>query len=162
MLTVWSSTFWMSSTPSSCPLYGAGLFGTFGTRLKLNTTSSAVNGEPSWKVTPRRRLKRHVFPPSELQDVARSGSMCPCAEIDQRAVDVLLVRDVRILQHKMRVDHRRVLGPDPQVRRGSDLGRERQQQREDGACLFCHRSGRHGVIAPFIRRSGQHGEYGFP
>ncbi len=32
----------------------------FSTRSKLNTTSSAVTGEPSWKVAPLRRVTRYV------------------------------------------------------------------------------------------------------
>ncbi len=37
-----------------------GLFNTFGMRPKVNTTSSAVNGVPSVKVTPSRSLNSHT------------------------------------------------------------------------------------------------------
>jgi hypothetical protein len=41
--------------------------------LKENTTSSAVNGVPSWKTTPRRSLKRHTVGLVCFQDVASAG-----------------------------------------------------------------------------------------
>ena len=50
-------------------------------RLKLKQTASALNGVPSWNVTPSRRVKVHSVP-SGLDDhsVARPGasSEVPC------------------------------------------------------------------------------------
>jgi hypothetical protein len=43
-------------------------------RPKENTTSSAVNGLPSWNVTPFRRVKRQCVSESCFQLVARLGS----------------------------------------------------------------------------------------
>ena len=43
-------------------------------RAKVNTTSSAVNGVPSWKFTPRRSSKRHVFGSVWVQLVASPGA----------------------------------------------------------------------------------------
>ena len=44
------------------------------TRLKLNTTSSAVNGAPSWNLTPGRSSKRHTVGEVCFQAVARPGT----------------------------------------------------------------------------------------
>jgi hypothetical protein len=43
-------------------------------RPKLNTTSSAVNGVPSWKRTLRRRSKRHTVGAVWAHLVASAGS----------------------------------------------------------------------------------------
>ena len=43
-------------------------------RSKLNTTSSAVNGVPSWNLTPGRSLKRHVVGFTVVHDSASAGS----------------------------------------------------------------------------------------
>src|SRR5690606_37630546 len=45
-------------------------------RSKLNFTASALNGVPSWKVTPSRRLNVYSNPSSEMvQSVASAGSI---------------------------------------------------------------------------------------
>ncbi len=44
-----------------------------------NTASSALNGVPSWKLTPGRSLKRQVVAPSACQDCASDGSMRNCS-----------------------------------------------------------------------------------
>ena len=44
----------------TAPLKGAGLLGTLGARASENTTSSALNGVPSWKRTPGRSLISQV------------------------------------------------------------------------------------------------------
>ena len=44
-------------------------------RLKLKTTSSAVNGVPSWNLTPRRRSKRHTVGEVWVHWVASSGTI---------------------------------------------------------------------------------------
>src|SRR5579864_8710122 len=55
--------------------YRAGLC-EFAQRSQLILTASALNGVPSWNVTPWRSLKVHVSPSGETdQLVARSGSM---------------------------------------------------------------------------------------
>src|SRR5687767_8959260 len=59
-----------------------GLPSTFGARSKLNTTSSAVNGVPSWKRTPLRSLNSQVVASIGFHDSASSGtrrcfSSCP-------------------------------------------------------------------------------------
>ncbi len=41
-----------------------------------NTTSSAVNGVPSWKTTPRRRWKRHTVGLRASHEVASEGTSC--------------------------------------------------------------------------------------
>src|SRR5574337_1723285 len=43
-------------------------------RAKLNSTSSAVNGVPSWNCTPWRRLKRHTFGEICFHEVASAGA----------------------------------------------------------------------------------------
>ena len=43
-------------------------------RSTEKTTSSAVNGAPSWKRTPGRRRKRHVVASTFCHDTAREGS----------------------------------------------------------------------------------------
>ncbi|MNT12045.1 hypothetical protein D3C72_1469580 [compost metagenome] len=43
-------------------------------RAKLNTTSSALNGVPSWNTTPLRSSKRHTFGEVCFQLVASSGA----------------------------------------------------------------------------------------
>src|SRR5260221_10898392 len=54
-----------------------GLFGTFGTRLKVAMTSSAVKSEPSWNLTPLRSLTSQVVSSSAFQLSARPGfSVC--------------------------------------------------------------------------------------
>ena len=51
-----------------------GLLGTLGTRFSVNTTSSAVKGEPSWKRTFLRSLNSQVRSSSAFHDVARPGT----------------------------------------------------------------------------------------
>ncbi len=43
-------------------------------RLKLKTTSSAVNGVPSWNLTPLRRSKRHTVGEVCVHLVASTGT----------------------------------------------------------------------------------------
>jgi hypothetical protein len=45
------------------------------TRVKENTTSSAVNGEPSWNFTPLRSVKRYCVGDISFHAVARAGSI---------------------------------------------------------------------------------------
>ena len=47
--------------------------GTLGARSKVNTTSSAVNGEPSCQVTPLRSLNSHTVSSIAFQLSARPG-----------------------------------------------------------------------------------------
>jgi hypothetical protein len=51
-----------------------GLLGTFGTRFSVNTTSSAVKGEPSWKRTFLRSLNSHVRSSIAFHEVASAGT----------------------------------------------------------------------------------------
>src|SRR5437764_1677665 len=51
-----------------------GLFGTLGAREYVKTTSSAVNGDPSWNFTPLRSLNSHVRSSIAFQDVASAGT----------------------------------------------------------------------------------------
>ena len=51
-----------------------GLPSTFGARSKLNSTSSAVNGVPSWNLTLRRSLNSQVVASIGFQDSARPGT----------------------------------------------------------------------------------------
>ena len=44
-----------------------------------NTTASALNGSPSWKVMPLCRVKRHEFRLLASHVSARSGVGCPLA-----------------------------------------------------------------------------------
>jgi hypothetical protein len=44
------------------------------TLASVNTTSSAVNGVPSWKVTPLRSSNRHTVGEVCFQDVAKAGA----------------------------------------------------------------------------------------
>jgi hypothetical protein len=44
------------------------------TRLSVNTTLSAVNGLPSWKLTPWRKVNRQVVLLSARQLSARAGT----------------------------------------------------------------------------------------
>src|SRR5260221_8782536 len=54
-----------------------GLFGTFGTRLKVAMTSSAVKSEPSWNLTPFLSLNSQVVSSIGFQLSARPGlSVC--------------------------------------------------------------------------------------
>ncbi len=55
-------------------VYGPGLLGMAVTRLKVASTSAAVNGEPSWNVTPRRRSNSQVRSSSRRQAVASDGT----------------------------------------------------------------------------------------
>ena len=50
-----------------------GEFGTLGARLKVQSTSSAVNGDPSWNVTPLRSLNSQVVSSIAFQLSARPG-----------------------------------------------------------------------------------------
>ena len=50
-----------------------GLLGTFCPRFKVNLTSSAVKGEPSWNVTFSRSLNSHVKSSTGFQETARPG-----------------------------------------------------------------------------------------
>src|SRR5258706_8745075 len=47
-------------------------------RSMENTTSSAVNGVPSWNLTPARREKRHVVSLTWVHERARPGTMLSC------------------------------------------------------------------------------------
>ncbi len=47
-------------------------------RSKLNTTSSAVKGVPSWNLTPGRSLKRHVVGFTCVHDSASPGTCFSC------------------------------------------------------------------------------------
>jgi len=69
--TVWLSTFLMSATPATngCIVPTGCLM-----RWKENTTSSAVNGEPSWNLTPLRSSKRQLVGPVCVHLVASAGS----------------------------------------------------------------------------------------
>jgi hypothetical protein len=51
-----------------------GLLGRPGRACSVNTTSSAVKGEPSWKRTFLRSLNSHVRSSSAFHDVARPGT----------------------------------------------------------------------------------------
>ena len=58
---VWMRSVWASTTSARAmarrkPPKPPGLFGTFGARSKVKTTSSAVKGRPSCQVTPWRSL----------------------------------------------------------------------------------------------------------
>jgi hypothetical protein len=44
------------------------------TRRRVKMTLSALNGVPSWKLTPLRRVKRHVVLLTTRQDSARAGT----------------------------------------------------------------------------------------
>src|SRR5689334_2464426 len=48
-------------------------------RLILKTTASALNGVPSQKVTPLRSVKTSCVGVGVVQEVARSGTIWPCA-----------------------------------------------------------------------------------
>jgi hypothetical protein len=53
--------------------------GGFSDRSMENIASSTVNGEPSWKVTPWRRVKRQALGPAWRHAVARPGSSRNCS-----------------------------------------------------------------------------------
>jgi hypothetical protein len=53
---------------------GEGLFGTLAARSKVKTTSSAVKGEPSWKVTSGRSSNSHTASPTAFHDSASAGT----------------------------------------------------------------------------------------
>src|SRR4051812_15456488 len=57
---VYGSTTFVSTMGLVNVAYEEGLFGTLGTRLYVATTSSAVNGVPSWNFTLRRSLNSQV------------------------------------------------------------------------------------------------------
>ena len=104
---------------------GPGLFGTVGTRLIENATSSAVSSLPSWNLTPRRSLNSHVFSSSAFHDVATPGIIRESAiHLHQLVEDVLGDVVVRKQVEEVRVD-RRDVGRDGDLqllreRRGAD------------------------------------------
>jgi hypothetical protein len=71
-VTAWSPSFWTSSMSwytndlISLPLSR--------TRLRVNTTLSAVKGLPSWKLTPLRRVNRQVVLLTGRQVSASAGT----------------------------------------------------------------------------------------
>ena len=71
---VWASTTSSRVTGRMYWPMEVGLFGTLGARAKVKTTSSAVKGLPSWKVTPSRSLNSQVRSSIGFQLVARPGS----------------------------------------------------------------------------------------
>ncbi len=73
---VCSSTFFTAFTPLS---WKARCEGGAIVRSSENTASSAVKGVPSWKVTPRRSVKRQVVGPVICHAVARPGSRRNCS-----------------------------------------------------------------------------------
>ncbi|MGY3404500.1 hypothetical protein ACVWZV_000613 [Bradyrhizobium sp. GM5.1] len=109
--TVMSSTFFADAsvgmreavTPtwlaSNC---GASCFSTFST---FHTTASALNGEPSWKVTPGRSLKVHLVlsASSTFHSVARPGITTLALSAEERSQPVsasYMVRPVKRLPSK--------------------------------------------------------------
>ena len=78
MWTVWSSIF-LTFLSLTAAAKLEGLLGTFGARSKVNTTSSAVNGEPSCQVTPLRSLNSHVASSSTFQLSASPGLRRCCS-----------------------------------------------------------------------------------
>ena len=100
-------------------------------RSKLNTTSSAVNGVPSWNLTPGRSLKRHVVGLTCVHDSASDGTSFSClSRIDQELVDeaVDVVGEVLVL--RVRVGGLHVAAAGPAQRLG--VGVERAARRERG------------------------------
>ena len=71
MSTVRSSTFFAPFTPAR---YGLKFEVSESARSIVNTTSSAVKGEPSWNLTLGRNLNRVVVGLTTCQDSARQGS----------------------------------------------------------------------------------------
>ena len=81
---------------------GASCFSTFST---FQTTASALNGEPSWKVTPGRSLKVHFFlsASSTFHSVASPGIITLGLSADDRSHIVsasYMVRPVKRLPSK--------------------------------------------------------------
>ena len=72
MRTVWSSTL-VTVLPLTPAAKLDGLLGTLGARWKVNTTSSAVNGEPSCHFTSERSLNSQTVSPTTFQLSARPG-----------------------------------------------------------------------------------------
>ena len=70
--TVWSSTFFTSLTLCTEDIM---LDGAVPARVSENTTSSAVNGAPSWNLTPLRSSKRTCVGEICVHLVARAGSV---------------------------------------------------------------------------------------
>ena len=70
--TVKLSTLMIRSTVASLPLTSESFARA---RLYENTTSSALNGVPSWNCTPLRRWKRQCLGPISSQRSARAGSI---------------------------------------------------------------------------------------
>ena len=81
---------------------GASCFSTFST---FQTTASALNGEPSWKVTPGRSLKVHFFlsASSTFHSVASPGITTLALSAEERSHSVsasYMVRPVKRLPSK--------------------------------------------------------------
>src|SRR5690349_16242486 len=72
-MTVYGSTIFVSTMGFTNVAYDDGLLGTPGTRLYVATTSSAVNGEPSWNFTLRRSLNSQVRSSMARQEAASPG-----------------------------------------------------------------------------------------
>ena len=60
------------------------------TRLIDLTTASALNGSPSWKVTPSRSLKRHFVGSTCSHEVARRGLSLPSLPLLSTRVSTML------------------------------------------------------------------------
>jgi hypothetical protein len=67
---VWSSTFLASFTLHEAPMLEGGVMA----RVMENTTSSAVNGAPSWNLTPLRSVKRSCVGVTKVHSVASPGT----------------------------------------------------------------------------------------
>ena len=103
-------------------------------RSKLNTTSSAVNGVPSWNLTPGRSLKRQVVGLTCVHDSASDGMMPELlVALDQELVDqaVDVVGQTFVLRMRIRRLHVAAAGPAQRDRIRGD-GREAQAQDSDG------------------------------
>ena len=71
---VWSSTRVTFSMPRVNCEKEFGELGTLGTRSMVNSTSSAVKGDPSWNTTPLRSLNSQVRSSCSFHDWASAGA----------------------------------------------------------------------------------------
>ena len=96
---LWKRSVWVSTTSMRVTgrIYWpklAGLPGTLGARPMVKTTSSAVKGVPSWKVTPGRSLISHVVGATGCQLSAKPGEGRPLLSLITSGSKIWLVSAV--------------------------------------------------------------------
>ncbi len=99
-------------------------------RSMLYLTASALNGVPSWNVTPWRRCSVHTRPSADTSyDSAKCGTISPGRrQLQQRLDDVLRHRGRRGVRDVVRIQRHRIRpGHDDQLALGEYTDRQRRK-----------------------------------